>query len=55
MTIFVDNPRAIYIHIPKTGGNSIRSWMLSNVESAKGMFKGSFMEDMHRIHIFKKE
>jgi len=45
MTIFVDNPRAIYIHIPKTGGNSIRSWMLSNVESAKGMFKGSFMED----------
>jgi len=45
MTIFVKDPRSTFIHIPKTGGSSVRHWMLNNVKTSRAMFKGSFMKD----------
>jgi hypothetical protein len=54
MTIFVNKPRAVFIHIPKTGGTSVRSWMLNNVPTAKAMFKNSFMKDHAPYSYIKK-
>ena len=33
MAVIINNPRSVFVHIPKTGGSSVQKWLLDNTDS----------------------
>ena len=54
MTIMTRKPAATFIHIPKSAGNSVRDWLLTNVATSRAMFKKSYMKDHAPYSYIKK-